>query len=151
MASMEDLIATMQTSHVGQQANDLKVLHAKLSETLSTNIPSIRPIPPSSAAPTSTEGPYVPPAPASSWNDSSASTAAVLDAWSGASSPRVKSNMAQVQQSMSKLGTSPRHLQQNGKEARPHHTVLDQNVSPAQREGFGGDAFRPLFEGKVQQ
>ncbi|EJT49030.1 hypothetical protein A1Q1_01887 [Trichosporon asahii var. asahii CBS 2479] len=147
MASMEDLIATMQTSHVGQQANDLKALHAKLSETLNTTIPSIRPIPPPSASP---DGPYVPPAPASSWNDSSAATTAVFDAWSGASSPRVKSNMAGVQQSMSKLGTSPRH-QQNGKDVRPHHTVLDQNVSPAQREGFAGDAFRPLFEGKVQQ
>ncbi|EKC97726.1 hypothetical protein A1Q2_07925 [Trichosporon asahii var. asahii CBS 8904] len=128
MASMEDLIATMQTSHVGQQANDLKALHAKLSETLNTTIPSIRPIPPPLPRPTDP----------------------VFDAWSGASSPRVKSNMAGVQQSMSKLGTSPRH-QQNGKDVRPHHTVLDQNVSPAQREGFAGDAFRPLFEGKVQQ
>ncbi|WVR06321.1 hypothetical protein IAU60_003351 [Kwoniella sp. DSM 27419] len=70
MASMEDLIAAINGDlHAGKQGDDLRDLHAKLSQTLNNPIPHshYRPIPPPSTA-TGPSGPLPPPAPASSWN-----------------------------------------------------------------------------------
>ncbi|KAL7423138.1 3-keto-steroid reductase [Cryptotrichosporon argae] len=97
MASMDDLIATISGGmHVGQQANDLKDLHAKLQQTLQPP-PAYRPIhpyaagSPSASSAAASSGPQPPPAPPSSWNESApAGNAHLFSAFDGAlgNSPR---------------------------------------------------------------
>ncbi|WVQ73234.1 hypothetical protein IAR50_002800 [Cryptococcus sp. DSM 104548] len=71
MASIEDLIATLNGVHAGKQGNDIRELHAKLSQTINHPIqpPIYRPVPPSTSNSNSIAAAGMPPpAPASSWN-----------------------------------------------------------------------------------
>lgn len=148
-ASMDDLIATISSGmHVGQQANDLAELHAKLAQTLQHNTKPTRPIPPTTktTGPHSSDGPAPPPAPVSSWNDSTTVASPT--------SHLLSSNKAWS----SGLSNSPRQvapIQFMGKRetgfvpSRPHHDeVLPSTASAAQVDGFAHDAFRPLFDTK---
>ncbi|ODO10136.1 hypothetical protein I350_02364 [Cryptococcus amylolentus CBS 6273] len=65
------LIATLNGVHAGKQGNDIRELHAKLSQTINHPIqpPIYRPIPPSTSISNSIASTGMPPpAPASSWN-----------------------------------------------------------------------------------
>nr|ODN93991.1 3-keto sterol reductase [Cryptococcus depauperatus CBS 7841] len=70
--NMEDLIATLSGNlHAGQQGNDLRDLHVKLSQTLSNSVshPHCRPTPPAATTAIASNGVGMPPpAPASSWS-----------------------------------------------------------------------------------
>lgn len=164
---MDDLIATINGGmHVGQQANDLKELHAKLAQTLqATARPAQRPIPPTTKlpGPHSAEGPAPPPAPVSSWNDAVSPQPVHLlsgnaNAWSGGmgNSPRQVASampMAPVANSgvpftgKRTTGFTPPPADAARPAHRPHHDdVLPSNASPVDTGGFAQDAFRPLWD-----
>lgn len=153
---MDDLVATISNGmHVGQQANDLKELHAKLAQTLQqpTTRPGYAQIP-STSGPHSS-GPMPPPAPASSWNEAPANVP-VLSGWTSGlgNSPRQVTNHFASIGSAAGNATSAAPVAFVGQREtgfaapeRPHHnTVLPADASPHETVGFAQDAFRPLWE-----
>lgn len=153
MASMDDLIATISTAHVGQQASDLKELHSTLASTLQRG-PSYRPIPPTgpSAGPHASD--TVPPAPASSWNEHPAPAPGHLWAGSMGNSPRQTVPVPAPAALSSTNLAAPSAVPFTGRREtgftpdgnRPHHSVLATDASPAETVGFANDAFRPLWD-----
>lgn len=157
-ASMDDLIATINGGmHVGQQASDLKELHAALAQTLQNARPSQRPIPPTTKLGPHSDGPVPPPAPVSSWNDAVSPQPVHLlsgnAGWSGGmgnsprqvGAPAVAPTTGVQFTGKRTTGFTPPPAEGNG--ARPHHDdVLPSNASPVDTGGFAQDAFRPLWD-----
>jgi hypothetical protein len=160
---MDDLIATISSSGVGQQAADLKELHSALASTLQRG-PAYRPIPPNAAGPHS--GDAIPPAPASSWNDPTAAVVSPPHLWAAGmgNSPRqtvpIQVSNTTASSGFSSTVTGPATVPFTGRREtgfspgpevergseRPHHSVLPANASPAETVGFANDAFRPLWD-----
>ncbi|BEI86694.1 hypothetical protein CcaverHIS002_0700400 [Cutaneotrichosporon cavernicola] len=161
-ASMDDLVSTLNGSmHVGQQAADLKELHAALAQTLQQ--PRVaqtqRPIPPTTKLGPHSDGPVPPPAPVSSWNDAVSPQPIHLlsgNNWTGGMGNSPRQVTTAIQQA------PINNVQFTGKrttgftppppsEKRPHHDdVLPNNASPRETTGFAQDAFRPLWDKQPQ-
>lgn len=154
---MDDLIATINGGmHVGEQASDLKELHAALAQTLQNPRPAQRPIPPTTTTKLGphSDGPVPPPAPVSSWNDAVSPQPVHLlssNAWTGGmgNSPRqVGTAQAPAPSGVAFTGKRTTGFTPPPTEAaRPHHEeVLPSNASPIDTGGFAQDAFRPLWD-----